>query len=225
MKEKTYNFFANLKQKIFAYGSTNRLFLSYVIFSIIITSLSRYLTLGNFFSYRSLLADLGIILILGGLGYFVKTENQFRYFFVLIAIFVFAAITNTIYYTFYASFASLGELATLGQAETVIDSLFEKIRIVDFSYILFVFLFYFIHKKLKKTPYYYYISRIEKSKKMVVSTIVAGLILVGLVLADSKPVDFSRLGKQWNRVSNVDRFGLLFYQGNDIIQTLTPRIS
>ena len=37
--------------------------------------------------------------------------------------------------------------------------------------------------------------------------------------------DASRLIKQWDRVYIVQRFGIILYQGNDLVQSLTPRIN
>lgn len=225
MKVKIKHIFNKIRTSFVTYVVTNRLFISYVLFSILITSLTRYYTLGEFFYYRSFIMDLSVILMFGSLVYFVKPKKQFNFFFILLVIWTTIAIINTIYYIFYTSFASLGELATLGQTETVMDSIFERLSLTNFIYIVFPLIFLLIHKKLKKSPYYYYISKIEKSKKMFITTLTMGLIFMGFILINSTPTDYSRLSKQWNRVSNVDRFGILFYQGNDIVQTLTPRIS
>ncbi len=225
MKQKLMVNLRKFRLNIFEYIITNRLFISYVIFSIIMTCMARYYSLGHFFAFRSFLADLGIILIIGALGYFVKPKKQFNYFFIWINIYGTIGMVNTIYYRFYASFASIGELATLGQTETVVDSIFQKLSVFDFAFILFPIFFYFIHQKLKKSSYYNFIDKIEKSKKMVLGTLIIGCISIGTVLIFSSKADYSRLSKQWNRVSVVNRFGILFYQGNDIIQSFTPRIS
>ena len=41
-----------------------------------------------------------------------------------------------IYYRFFTSFASIGELATVRQTETVTGSIFDRLRIADGIYIL-----------------------------------------------------------------------------------------
>ena len=92
-----------------------------------------------------MVTDLGLILIIGALGYFVKPKNQFKYFFTWLIIFTTIEVINSVYYTFYASFGSLAELSTLSQAETVTDSIFAQLRLVDFIYILQPVIFYYIH--------------------------------------------------------------------------------
>ena len=69
------------KRKIVNYVSTNRLFLSYVIFSIISTILIRNFTIKNTFDIVPLLIDTGVILAIGALGYLIKPKNQFKYYF------------------------------------------------------------------------------------------------------------------------------------------------
>ncbi len=217
--------YINSKKLVVEYIASNRLFISYVILSILATSFSRYLTFGHCFSYRSFFMDLGIILAIGSLAYFIKAKNQFRYLFIWLLIFTVTSFINSVYYIFYQSFASLGELASLGQTETVMDSIFERLRLREFFFFLNPIIFYIIHTKLKKGSYYPLVGKVEKTKTMVLTTLATGLVFVSIVLLNSSRVDYSRLSKQWNRVANADRFGIIFYQGNDIIQTLTPRIN
>ena len=47
---------------------------------------------------------------------------------------------------------------------------------------------------------------------------------MGIGCLNSTKAEFGRLGKRWNRVTIVEAFGLAFYQINDLIQTLTPKI-
>lgn len=225
MKNKIFECLRTIRKNIVEYIITNRLFLSYVILSIIGTLLVRKFTIGSFFSLKPFITDLGIILVVGGLGYFVKPKNQFIYYFIWIILFTLINIISSIYYTFYTSFASIGELATVGQAETVTGSIFEKLRFVDLMYILVPIIFYVIHKKLLSSTYYYFIDKIEKGKKMVVSTILIGVLCLGYSFGVATSTDYSRLAKQWNRIYIVERFGILMYQFNDLVQFLTPQIS
>ena len=135
MKKKVLNCLRAIRKNVVEYIITNRLFISYVILSLLGTMLVRKFTLGTFFSFKPFITDLGIILIIGGLGYFVKPKNQFKYYFIWLIIFTLINIISSIYYTFYTSFASFGEIATVGQAETVTGSIFERIRFVDLKYI------------------------------------------------------------------------------------------
>ena len=65
----------------------------------------------------------------------------------------------------------------------------------------------------------------EKGKKMFLYTFIVGLLCLGISFFNCSKTDFSRLNKQWNRVYIVERFGIILYQGNDLVQTLRPKIS
>ncbi len=225
MKEKIKLGLRKTRKSIIEYVATNRLFLSYVIISLLGLLLIRKFTIGNMFSLETFIVDLALVLIIGSFGYLIKPKKQFRYFFVVILIFTIMEIINSIYYTFYVSFASLGELSTAGQTETVMSSIYDRLKITDLIYIIFPFLFYFIHKRLIRTTYYNFLSIVEKGKKMCVTTLLVGCIFLAYTFVTATKTDYSRLAKQWNRVYIVERFGLVLYQCNDIIQTLTPKLS
>ena len=192
--------------------------------SLIAMIIVRRTTVGGSTLYP-LITDLGIILVLGAIGYFIKPKNQFKYFFSLICIFCLMAIINSIYYVFYTSFASFGELASISQAQTVKGSIMEKLRISYLIYIIFPVMFYLVHKKLSASSYYTFIEKIEKGKIMCFSTFIVGILLIAFSFAKATRTDYSRLAKQWNRNYIVERFGLILYQGNDLFQTLRPKFS
>ena len=225
MKKKVLNCLRAIRKNVVEYIITNRLFISYVILALLGTMLVRKFTVGSFFSFKPFITDLGIILIVGGLGYFVKPKNQFKYYFIWLIIFTLINIISSIYYTFYTSFASFGELGTVGQAETVTGSIFEKLRFVDIMYIFFPIIFYLIHKKLLSSSYYYFIDKIEKGKKMLVTTVLVGVLCLAYSFGVATGTDYSRLAKQWNRIYIVERFGILMYQFNDLVQFLTLQTS
>jgi len=225
MKDKTKTSLRKFRKTVVEYIITNRLFLSYVILSIIGTLLVRNFTIGKMFSLKPFIVDLSLILIIGALGYFVKPKNQFKYFFIWLLVFTLMEVVNSVYYIFYNDFASFSNLATLGQAETVVGSIFERLRIIDFVYIIFPLIFWAIHEKLSKSTYYNFIEKIEKGKKMFIATILVGVLLIGYSFGTASKTDYSRLAKQWNRNYIVERFGIILYQFNDLVQTLTPKIS
>lgn len=225
MKEKGKKTKKNFRKSIALYLSTNKLFVSYILLSLAGTILVRFFTVGNPFSIKPLLVDIALILIIGSLGYFKKSHKQYRYYMTWLVIYTLAEIINHIYFIFYNSFASFGELAGLGQAETVTGAIFEKLTIVNFIYVLFPLAFYIIHRKLSKTSYYNIMGKIEKSKKMFVATLIIGIAFLTYSFATATGTDYSRLSKQWNRGAIVERFGIILYQGNDLIQTLRPKIS
>lgn len=214
-----------LKKSASRYVMTNKLFLTYLLFSICGCIILRNVTIDKSFSLVSFASEVGMILLVGSFGYFINPKNQYKYYQTWLIIFTIMQIVNSVYYTFYASFASLGELATLKQAETVTDSIFVELRLVDFIYVLFPILFYYIHSGIKKTSYYNYIAKVENGKKMFLSTLLCSLVFLIFSFINATSSDFSRLSKQWNRVYIVERFGIVLYQSNDIFQTIKPKIS
>lgn len=225
MKSKMKEIKMHIHKSVALYLSTNKLFFTYLILSIISTILLRVFTVGNPLSIKPLLVDMAFILIIGSLGYLIKNTKRFTYYMTWMVIYSLAEFINHIYYIFYNSFASFGELAGIGQAETVTGSILEKLTVINFSYFVFPLIFFFIHSKMSKSSYYIIMSKIEKSKKMFVATICLGGILLLYSLTTASSTDYSRLAKQWNRGAIVERFGIIMYEGNDLIQTLRPKIS
>ncbi|MBE6155620.1 MAG: LTA synthase family protein [Firmicutes bacterium] len=223
--KKFLNVFHKSKRKVIEYIISNRLFLSYVILSVIGTFLVRHLTLGRVTTLFPFFTDLGIILLVGGIGYIIRAKNQFKYFFTWICIFTLIEIVNSIYYVFYTSFASFGELSSLSQAETVTGSIFEKLSLSYFIYLIFPAIFYLVHKKLNASAYYNFIGKVEKGKIMCLITLAAGFGLLSFSFAKAERQDYSRLAKLWNRNFIVERWGILMYEANDLFQTLRPRLS
>ncbi len=213
------------RKKIVEYIATNRLFLSYCLISMIGLLLIRNFTINNMFSLQTFIVDLALVLIVGSFGYLLKPKKQYRYFLTVIIIFTIMEIINSIYYSFYYSFASFGELGTLGQTETVTSSIYDRLRIIDVIYIIFPFIFYFLHRRIIKSTYYSFMSIIEKGKKMFAVTLLVGCIFLAYTFVTATASDYSRLSKQWNRQYIVKRFGLVLYQCNDLVQTLTPKIN
>ena len=60
---------------------------------------------------------------------------------------------------------------------------------------------------------------------MFTSTILTGVIILCFTLVNINASDISRLVKQWNRELVVQRFGIILYQSNDLVQSLTPKIN
>ena len=166
MNDNMKNTFRNFRKNIVEYVITNRLFISYVILSLIATICLRKFTIDSAFKFKPLITDLGFILLIGSFGYLIKPKNQFKYYFGWLIIFNLMCLISSIYYRFFTSFASIGELATMGQTETVTGSILDKLRLSYGIYIIIPIIFYLIHKKLLSSAYYYFIDKIEKSKKM-----------------------------------------------------------
>ena len=225
MKKKIVRFFKNIRNKIAKYISTNRMFLLFVIFALIETILVRRFTIGKSLSYKPIICDLALLVIIGSIGYFLKPVKQYKYFRNWLWIITAICVVNSVYYIFYTSFASFSLIAELGLVASVGDSLVDRFRFIDFIYLIFPIMYIFIHSRLKSGAYYTYVGKVEKGKKMFTGTILVGIIILAFTLVNIKSSDISRLVKQWNREYLVSRFGIILYQGNDLVQSMIPKIS
>lgn len=207
------------KRNIVKYFKHNRLFLSYLLLSFINCFLVRYLTVGNWYNYKTLFIDLSVNAILGSFVYLFKVNKQYYYLAVLMFLNTFVCTVNAIYYSWYSSFASFSLLSALGQVGEVGDAVLAKLKVIYFIYLIPFGLFIYINSRLNKKDYFSYMRKIEKGKIMFVSTLVISTILLGLNMAMVSKGSYSSLQKQWNRESIVKSFGIIIYQGNDLFQT------
>lgn len=225
MRRKITKTLKKFRKFILKYISTNRLALSFILFSMIETFFIRSNTLNDPWHLMPFAIDFALILVIVAIAYLIKPSKQFNYYFIWTIIITAMCIINSIYYTFYQSFTSFSLLSTLGQVKTVTDSLIEKFRFIDFIYLIFPVLFYFIHRHLKYATYYNFISKIEKGKKMFVSTLLVAVVIIALGLINMDGTDYSRITKLWNKQYVVNRFGIILYQGDDLVQSLIPKFN
>ena len=222
MKEIT----SKVKSKSVNYLKTNILFFTFVITSVLNGMLLRFLTVKNYFEIKPVLADCIVVLIIGAFGYFFKPKNQFKYYICWTIFFSVLCIVHSMYYTNYLSFASFSLLATSFQIVDVGDAVVQNVmELKDFSYLWSIFVVIFVHHSLKKKDYYERVSKIEVGKVRALNTLIVSLILIGFFVSMLTSLDLSRLGKQWNREYVLMKFGVYFYQVNDIIVSIKPQIS
>lgn len=211
----------NLKK----YFSTNVLFCSYVLLSLIISFLLRAITLGEIFSVKAFILDFTILLISGSFGYFFKPKKQFAYFFSLLSFNAILCVANSIYYIFYQSFLSVNLIATATMLNGVENAVTDRLSISNFIYLLVIVIFIFVHKKLCKKNYYFSIEKTENGKQMFSRTIAVGFAVMVLMLFTFTSSEYSRFIKLWNREYIVGKFGLYAYTINDLFQSLEPQVS
>lgn len=200
--------------------SNNKLFLAYVILAIIGTTLLRYFTLGDLFTIKPFLIDLAIILITGSFGYLVKPHKQPTYFMILLLFYTIINVVNGIYYTFYYSFSTIALLSSLGQVGEVTGSVLEKLEFSHFIYLLMPIIFFIVIKYLKNKK-----TLLQINKKQMSATLILGIALFVFSITAISIKDLGGLAKQWSRESVVRKFGIILYQGNDLVQSLTPKIN
>lgn len=224
-------FIINLINGIIEAIKNNMIFFIFVITLLFNTIILRYFTIHtteNLLLLKPVLADLAIILAVGGLGYFVKEKNRFTYFLVASIIMSAICIINSIYYTFYTSYVSVSLLSTSKYLGAVGDAVFENVlKLRDFIYVIsplcLIVTYFFIKRKAKKLGVKKDKNNRSKSKAMSIITVAA--ISAFCVLTALTPTEISRFAKQWNREYLVMRFGIFTYQINDVIQSVQPQLT
>ena len=213
------------KKKVINYAKHNRLFISYVLLCFVNCFLLRWLTVGNWYNQKTFFIDLSIGVFFGSFAYFFKPDKQYNYLFSLMIINVLICIINSIYYTFYSSFASFSLLTALGQVGEVGDAVFEKLKIIHFIYLVPLLLFWYINKRLVRKDYFSYVKKIEKGKTLFIGSMVVSVLVLAINLSMISKTSYGSLIKQWNRESIVKSFGVIIYQGNDLIQTARSKMN
>lgn len=200
-------------------------FISYVLLCLLSCSLLRTFTIGKFFDLGAIFFDLALILVFGAFAYLFKPRKQFPYFLTIMIVITIMNVINSVYYSFFNSYASFGLLASLSQTGEVTDAVYEKIKLTHLIYIILPVIYYFIHKYLVKKDYFSVVEKIEAGKKLFIEVLLFSGICLSINVAFLTGTDVSRFSKQWNREYNVERFGIIVYQLNDGVQTIINRLS
>lgn len=224
-KKKTINFVKSIPKRVYNYVRYNRLFLSFVVLTFINCFLIRWLTVGNWYNNKTVFIDLFGCVLVGSFAYFFKVKHQFKYLFTLLSINTLICVINAIYYSFYSTFVSFGLLMTLGQVGEVGGAVLEKLSWLHFVYVVPLIIFFIINKILVKKDYFNLVKKIENGKKLFFNSLLISAIFLAINLAMLNPSSYSSLVKQWNRETIVKSFGIIIYQGNDLIQTIRSSLS
>ena len=206
------------------YIKYNKQFCSFIILSVACGLFARVYTSGNV-DLGPFFFDVSIALLIGSFCYLLKPKKQFYYLFGWLLLLVIACIINSIYYKFYSSYASFSLFASLGQVGEVGDALFEKIRLVQFIYILALVIFIIINRRLNNKDYFNFVQKLEDGKNTFKRIFIVGACTFGLGALVTNGGAWSSLTKEWNREYTVNHYGLAMYQINDFINTLRPTIN
>ena len=208
---------------------SNILFFVFVITNVFIGILLRYFTIHtveNLLLLKPILADLAIVLFLGGFSFFLKEKNRFPYLLIISIILSVICIINSVYYTFYTSFVSVSLISTSRYAVQVGDAIVENVmKVQDFIYILSPILLIFTYIRIRKNRPKTKEEREKRdTSKMITTFISAGAVLLFFMMSLT-PLEIGRYAKQWNREYIVMRFGVYAYQVNDIVKSIEPKLT
>lgn len=180
--------------------------------------------LGRGLKVSAVLADIGILLIIGIISLLFKRKSKRKkYLLIATIITTFICLVNSIYYHYYNSFASISLLSTLVFAKDVGDAILENVlKPIDLIYLWQPIVFYIYCKNNKGTIG----DRNNKEDKKIAKHAILFSVIIMSIAATLMPISsWGSLHKLWNRESVVINFGPYIYQVDDMIQSLTPRIN
>ena len=227
MKKKFKDIFNTIKNFDYKYYvNTNVLFFTFVITALINGMLLRFITVHNYFAIKPILADLALVLLIGSFVYLFKPKNRFKYLMIVSFILTAICIINSLYYTYYMSFASFSLIAVSLTVVDVGDAVVKNVmQIKDFIFIWQLIALIIVHTKLRKGKYYNKIAKSENRKKRFTGTLISAIAIYALFFATVTSVEYSRLSKQWNREFLVTKFGVYTYQLNDLFKSLDAKFN
>ena len=211
------------------YFKNNILFVTFVITGVLSSTILRFFcmhTIENYLSFKAILADLVVVSAIGSLGYLFKPKSRFPYYMTMNIFLTAICMINSVYYTFYTSFASVSMLSLTQYIGDVGDAVVENVlQIKDLVYIFSPITLIIVNLKLKKKNYYKRFELKSDRRKKTLKTLSFSGILLIIFLISLSPLDYSRFYKQWNKEYIVMKFGIYIYQGEDLVVSLQPKIN
>ncbi len=211
------------------YFKNNVLLITFLITVVLNSTILRFFcmhSIENYISVKAILADLIIALFIGSFAYLFKPKNRFTYLFICNIFLTAICMINSVYYTFYTSFASVSMLSLTQYIGDVGDAVVENvIQLKDLIYVLGPLIFIYVHIRIKKKNYYKKVELKAERKKKTLKTLGASGVLLIIFLLTMTSLDVSRFMKQWNKEYVVMRFGIYVYQINDVFTSIQPKIN
>jgi hypothetical protein len=206
----------------------NILFTTYLLTIIISSTLLRIIcmpTIDTLLSIKAIFADLAVAMFLGSFVYLLKPKNRFTYLMICEIFLCAVCMINSIYFTFYTSFASISMLSLTHYLKDVGDAVvYNVLQPKDIIYIIGPIVLFLVYKKNKGKEFTKYETKKEKRTKFI-KTIYATILVSILFLIQLTPLDISRFIKQWNKEYVVKKYGIYVYQANDLVTSLKPKLN
>ena len=195
----------------------NRLFITYSILCLLIGITLRVVTVGGLFKLLPLITDLLFVILFGSFGYLFSEKNRFNYFSFLLFFFAILSFVNTLYYQFYQSFVSVNLISTASMVGQVNDSLFAKIHLIQFIYLIYPIVFLIYRKKLLvlSDNVIDYASDKRLFRNIAITCVCVFLVVISIFSIK----DSNKFNNQYNREYLVKKYGLYLYTFNDLFQS------
>ena len=218
MKKKIKSFINKIKSFVL----DNKIFFLFVIVNVINDMFLRGITFGkldNLFSIVPILSSVALVTLVLSFVYLFKKEFSKKLYLISITVFLtLLCIINSSYYNYFSSYTSISQLVTTKYLGEVKDSLITVVKLRDFIYLVLptILIAYILKTKYRFSNNKNFKNFLKVNNLTVICTILFALNL--------KPVDYSRLVKQWNRIYLVEKFGLYVYHVNDVFQSVEPKL-
>ena len=218
MKKKIKSFINKIKNFVL----DNKIFFLFVIVNVINDMFLRGITFGkldNLFSIVPILSSVALVTLVLSFVYLFKKEFSKKLYLISITVFLtLLCIINSSYYNYFSSYTSISQLVTTKYLGEVKDSLITVVKLRDFIYLVLptILIAYILKTKYRFSNTKNFKNFLKVNNLTVICTVLFALNL--------KPVDYSRLVKQWNRIYLVEKFGLYVYHVNDVFQSVEPKL-
>ncbi len=213
-----------VKNRISKYIKSNKYFFLFVFINVLNAILLRALTIGGLnvmFAFSPFLADLAVVVFLGGIGYFMSEKKQIIYYLIVSFILTLLCTINSAYYTFYTSFASISLISTTKFIFAVGDAVVENVvKIKDIIYAILYGILIVLFITFSKSKKYK-----NSNSKRAIKTMITGIIIALVFCMTLTGTDIGRLIKQWNREYIVTKYGIYVYHANDFVKSIEPKIT
>ena len=218
MKNKIKSFINKIKNFVI----DNKIFFLFVIVNVVNDMILRGITFGkldNLFSIVPILSSVALVTLILSFVYLFKKEFSKKLYMITITVFLtLLCIINSSYYNYFSSYTSISQLVTTKYLGEVKDSLITVVKLRDFIYLVLpaILIIYILKTKYKFSNTKSFKSFLKVNNLTVLCTV--------LFMLNLRPVDYSRLVKQWNRIYLVEKFGLYVYHVNDVFQSIEPKL-
>lgn len=226
MKEKTKDKLYMLKLMIKTSTKSNILLWFFVCSALLNTLILRWFTIGNIINVKAFLLDTAVLLLISSFSFLISEKRKIVYFMIFSILTTGICILNSIYYTFYESFASFSLLATSTQVVDVGDAILENVlELKDLSFLWQPIFVYYVYNRMIKKDINNVIRTKKENKKYCSNYLLIFVFIFLFCAIITSPTGWGRFSKLWNREYVVNKFGIFVYQINDVVQSLTPKLN
>ena len=192
----------------------NKLIIIYILLNLTTSTLLRFLTIKNYFNFKPLIADLGILIIIASFSFLLDNKKRYYYLLIMTIIGSFICTANSIYYNNYLSFVSISLIGSITFLKDVGNAVVDNIlEIKDLIFLLQIPIFIVLNRFIKEKNTFKF--------KYIFGT---GFVLLCILALFYKGKDYSRIWKNWNREYVVMQFGIYVYQIDDFVVSLKPSL-